>query len=117
MNQYHLLFVAHVTILLAATGVTAQRLYLGTLTRICAGFILLWSNLVYTALVLSAFSQLGRPWPYFAVSVVLALVLWRVTVRLCTKPVRLFEQKPRFAENRLQRAFTWFLMGTLAAAG
>ncbi|MEO8593448.1 MAG: hypothetical protein ABI759_09000 [Candidatus Solibacter sp.] len=81
MSLPQLLGGIHGLLLVGLSWRSAARLCDGGIARVCGWFLLVWSNLVYTALLLAAFSRLDHRPLYFAVSltasVVLEALLWR----------------------------------------
>lgn len=70
-----IIFVLHLSALVVLSWVVARRVYESSLDRILATFVLVWSNTVLTALVLSYFSLFGdRVW-YFRTSILMAALV------------------------------------------
>ena len=117
MNAYQLAGILHLALLCALTGLTVRRLFTGVAARMCAGFLLLWANLAYTALLLSLFSELANRRLYFTTSLLLALVIWVWIARRVSEPLVLARATDRLYEARAQRLLAWFLIATLSIAG
>ncbi len=117
MNAYQLAGILHLVLLCVLTGFTVRRLFAGVAARICAGFVLIWANLAYTALLLSLFSQLANRWLYFSTSLLLALGTWLSIRRRVSEPLALARATDRLYESRAQRLLAWFLIATLSIAG
>jgi len=119
MNAHQLAGILHLVFLCAVTGFAVRRLFTGVAARVCAGFLLIWADLAYTALLLSLFSKLANRWLYFSTSLLLALLIWLWITRRVSEPLALTRATDRLYESRAQRLLAWFLLGTLslAAAG
>jgi hypothetical protein len=72
MQFPHLLGAIHGLILIGLAWRSSGRLFGNAGYRLCSAYLLIWGNLVFTALILSAFSALDRVGLYFSVSLVLA---------------------------------------------
>lgn len=69
-----IIFVIHLSILIALSYYSAKRIWASLPERVFAVYIIIWSNLVVTALLLSVFSKLGDSVLYFRLSVLLGLL-------------------------------------------
>ena len=117
MNYYHLLFVAHLAVLITLVAATVCRSFNGGIARTAAGCLLFWSNLVYTALILSVFSKLDNCWLYFGVSITIAFVVWRFAFRSTKEPISLMQENGSPAVlTRTQHVLEYGLIATLALA-
>src|SRR5271170_5707508 len=96
MNTLYLAGAIHLTGLVAFTALTVRRLFADVASRVCGAFLLIWSNLAYTALLLSLFSQLGNRWLYFSSSLFVAFASWRVVCRLVPEPLTMINGASRF---------------------
>jgi len=59
----------HGLLLIGLSWRSASRLVEGTISRLCATFILLWANLAYTGLTLASFTKLDNLTLYVVISV------------------------------------------------
>ena len=116
MNAYNLAGLVHLVALCGLTAVTVRRLFSGLAARACAGFLLVWGNLAYTALLLSLFSQLGNRWLYFSSSLLLAFLSWLWISRRISGPLALTAEREPFYGSRMERLLGWFLIATLLIA-
>jgi hypothetical protein len=116
MVQAPVLGALHALALTALAWSSASHLTANSLQRLCAIYILIWCNLVYTALVLSVFSALDRVLLYFVVSLTLAvgvdlLLHWRHIV-----PVSRGDDRPNPRYTRYDAAVLITLAAVLAVA-
>ncbi len=72
MQNPHLLGMIHGLILIGLAWRSSGHLFGNAGHRLCSAYLLIWCNLVFTALILSVFSVLDRVGLYFSVSLALA---------------------------------------------
>ena len=103
------LFLAQSVILVLASFAAAQRIVRPGIDRLLVAFLLAWSNIVATSLLLSILHRLGEPAWFFRTSLLLALVTW--------VGLRKFVSEPPPAEPASEDSNPWLLVlffGTLA---
>ncbi len=76
-----IIFIIHIFIISIFSYKIAQRFVPEILERILTAFILVWMNLVVTALLLSCFILLGNHQLYFGFSVLLTLAIYGIVYR------------------------------------
>jgi len=112
----------HLALLVGLGVATARALFVAALPRLLAAAVLVWANLVLTAIVLSPFGRLGSPPAYFAVSIGLAVAARWGLRRVCPAPT--VGGGPSWAElaravraDRVSRTLAGGLTAVAAAAG
>lgn len=94
---------------------TSFRLTRRSSLRICSIYVLVWANLVFTGLIASLFSALGRVGIYFGISLALAAGLeLLVSTRHLARDSG-GRRTPASAPDRMDRVVTLFLGAALAA--
>jgi hypothetical protein len=116
MQALQLLGCLHALLLISLSWRSAVRLTAGTVHRLCAAFLLEWSNLVCTGLILATFSRLNSVGLYFSTSVALgcALEFWLALRKTSPLPAG-----PKIVEDRggrFDQLVRWALAATLGFA-
>lgn len=97
MQFAHILGCIHALVLIALCWRSACRLSAGAVHRLCAAYLLAWSNLVYTGLILATFSRLNSVTLYFSTSLVLCAA---IDVLLGFRKMSPLPAKPKVADDR-----------------
>lgn len=80
------LFLAHTALLVWSAYASTRGLVRATIDRLLATFLLAWTNLVITSLLLASLGHLGQPGWFFRTSLLLALGTWLLLRRLPAPP-------------------------------
>lgn len=112
-----LLALIHLIFVIALTHLSSRRLFTGVATQFAAGFLLVWTNLVYTGLILASISELNNIVLYFTVSVLLAMgVYWVVRLAGPSRPWQLVSSEDKEPLTRWQRTVLWLAGSSFSIA-